>query len=109
MSNHRSETFEPTPKPLSDEDWYEELIEGGVSPLIPQAQVRHRRDLPALLKEYPGKWVAYFGTERLGIGESERELTEKCMQRGLKDNEFLVRAIAPQSELVIDATMWMHI
>ncbi len=56
MSNHRSETLERAPQPLSDEDWYEELIEGGVSPLIAQAQVRHRRDL---LKEHPGKWVAY--------------------------------------------------
>jgi len=98
MLNQQSEISEPTLGPLSDADFYEELIEGGVSPLIAQAQVRHRRDLPELLKEHPGKWVAYFGTERICLGETKRELIEKCVQRGLKDDEFLVRAIAPQSD-----------
>jgi len=109
MSILSSETVEPTPKSLSDEDWYAELIEGGVPPLIARAQVRHRRDLPELLKEHPGKWVAYFGEERIALGENKRELIEKCLERGLRDDEFLVRAIALESDLVIDAAMWMHL
>jgi hypothetical protein len=109
MPNHRSETFEATQQPLSDEDWYRELTEGGVSALLAQAQVRHRRDLPELLKDHPGKWAAYFGEERIALGDTKRQLIEKCVERGLKDDEFLVLAIAKQSDPLIDAAMWMHI
>jgi hypothetical protein len=109
MLKNESEFSEPTQEGLSDEDWFHELVASGVAPIIAQAQIRHRRDLPELLKEYPGEWVAYLGAERLAIGKSERELTETCIHRGLKDDEFLVRAIAKQSELVIDATTWTQI
>jgi hypothetical protein len=109
MLDHGSEVSEPIEEPLSDDDWFRELVAIGVAPLIAQAQVRHRRDLPELLKEHPGEWVAYLGAERLAIGKSERELTEKCIHRGLKDDEFLVRAIAKHSDPVIDATTLMQI
>jgi hypothetical protein len=33
------------------------------------------------------------------------KLSEKCIQQGLRDDEFLVRAIAPQNDTVIDAKM----
>jgi hypothetical protein len=109
MLHHESENSEPTPEPLSDDGWYAELIAGGVSPLMARAQVRHRRDLPELLKEHPGRWVAYFGDERIALGETKRQLVEKCVQLGLKDDEFLVRAIAAESDPEIDASLWMHI
>jgi hypothetical protein len=105
----RSESLQSTREPLSDKAWYDALVENDVSPLIAQARVRHRRDLPALLKEHPGKLVAYSGAERIAIGGTKRELIEKCMQRGLKNDEFLLEAIVPEDDSVIDATMWTHI
>ncbi len=106
-SDLRSSSFQQTPQPASDDYYYSELVRDGVPPLIAEAQVRHRRDLPELLKEHAGTRVAYRGSERLAIGSSERELTLMCMQRGLKDDEFLVRAVVPESEAVIDETMWI--
>jgi hypothetical protein len=105
----RSNNVQPTEASLSDEAWYDVLVENGVSPLIAKARVRHRRDLPALLVEHPGKLVAYSGDERIAIGGTATELVETCMQRGLNDDEFLLEAILPEDDSVIDAAMWAHI
>lgn len=104
-----SDSLQPTRAPLSDQAWYDDLIEHGVPPLIAKARVRLRRDLPALLSEHPGQLVAYCGEERIAIGPTATELVEKCMKRGLKDDEFLLEAIVPEDDSVIDASMWMHI
>ena len=103
------DSLQPTRASLSDQAWYNELIENRVPPLFAKARVRHRRDLPALLSEHPGQFVAYCGEVRIAIRTTATELVEMCMQRGLKDDEFLLEAIIPEDESVIDAAMWAHI
>src|SRR4051794_12322695 len=49
------ESFAETRLPLGEERWLAELIESGVSPMYAKAQVKHRRDLPALLEKYEGQ------------------------------------------------------
>ncbi len=53
------------------------------------------RDLPGLLKtrRNHGKWVAYHGNERIGLGKTQTELYQECFRRGLQRGEFYVGKI----------------
>jgi hypothetical protein len=67
-----------------------------IPPLILEAQEAFRRDLPQLLKERPGQWVAYSGEQRIGFGATQLGLYQECLRRGFKEDEFLVRSIEPE-------------
>ena len=54
------------------------------------------RDLPALLSEQAGKWVAYHGDRRVALGRSNRDLYRRCSRDGLPKDEFVVRRIEPE-------------
>ncbi len=66
--------------------------------LVQQGQDAFHRDLRELLRLYPGKWVAYSGDKRIGIGDTETELYKRCFTMGLKRGQFVVRSIEPQVE-----------
>ena len=60
------------------------------------------RDLPRLIEERPGEWVAYHGDRRIGVAPTKAELYQECLRRGLKRGEFLVRSIeSGMGEVVI--------
>jgi hypothetical protein len=62
--------------------------------LIKEAQQAFHGELPQLLQEHAGgEWVAYRGSQRLGIGRTKTELYRDCLRRGLERGEFLVRQI----------------
>src|SRR5262249_50727083 len=56
------------------------------------------RDLPRLLADQAGKWVAYHGAERLGIAADDTELYELGRQRGLSPQRMLVIGIDPEAD-----------
>jgi hypothetical protein len=58
------------------------------------------RDLPALLDEQAGKWVAYHGAERLGIADDDTDLYELGRRRGLSPQSMLVIGIDPEADQV---------
>jgi hypothetical protein len=68
----------------------------GVSPLIVWADEAFRRDLPQLLSERPGQWVAYHGHQQIGFGPTKQQLYQECLSRGLQRDEFLVLSIEPE-------------
>ena len=77
-------------------------LELGIPPTISRSQAAFRRDLPRLLAERPGQWVAYHGDEQIGFGATKTELYQNCLRRGLKRDEFLVRSVEPEmNEIVI--------
>ena len=39
-----------------------------IPPMVAKSQEAFRRELPELLKNHYGQWVAYHGDERLGLG-----------------------------------------
>lgn len=89
----RAEVFErmagvPQPPPAEE-----------ASSLIPPAMLRSQqgfwRDLPELLKNRRnhGKWVAYHGDERVGLGKTRTELYRHCLERGLRRGEFYIDRI----------------
>jgi hypothetical protein len=65
-------------------------------PIVLEAQEAFRRDLPELLKERHGQWVAYHGARRVGFGASKAALWRECLQQGLED--FLVCRVWPMPE-----------
>jgi hypothetical protein len=82
-------------KRLSDDAWLAEMAQEGVSPVIAQAYVAFRHELPALLDGYREKWVAYRGPERLGFGESKDLLYRHYTSQGISRKELLVRRVRP--------------
>ncbi len=62
-------------------------------PAILEAQATYLRDLPELLKEHRGQWVAYYGTTRIALAATSEALWKECQRQGYR--EFLVRYIEP--------------
>jgi hypothetical protein len=52
------------------------------------------RDLHALLQSHSGQWVTYQGDQRLGFGRTHAELFNRCLQRGYREDAFIVRYIS---------------
>jgi hypothetical protein len=69
--------------------------------LIKQAMLAFWRDLPQLLQERPGQWVAYYGDRQLGFATTHLELWQECIRRGLPPGEFLVRSIEPEDPTLV--------
>jgi hypothetical protein len=61
-----------------------------------QALRTYWRDLPQLLQERPGQWVAYHGDRQLGFAGTRYELWQECLKQGLRPDEFLIRIIEPE-------------
>lgn len=74
-----------------------ELADLKVSPVIAASQAAFAGDLPRLLEERPGQWVAYQGQRQLGFGRSKTELYQQCLRLGFRVGEFVVRRIRPQA------------
>ncbi len=72
-----------------------------IPPQIALAQETFYRDLPRLLQERLGQWVAYHGDRLVGFSKTKTELYRECAQRGLPHDEFLIRSIEPQEEIMI--------
>jgi hypothetical protein len=69
-------------------------IRASTPPEILEAQTAFLRDLPELLKERRGQWVAYYGAKRIGFGETEEALWQECLRQGYQN--FLVRCVWPR-------------
>jgi hypothetical protein len=62
-------------------------------PEILEAQATFMRDLPELLKERRGQWVAYYGTKRISFAPTKPALLEECRRQGYR--HCLTRCIWP--------------
>jgi hypothetical protein len=66
-----------------------------VSPWIREAHEVYERELPQLLQERPGQWVAYHGAERIGFAPTKQEMYQVCRDHGFDLDETLVECIEP--------------
>jgi hypothetical protein len=73
----------------------------GMTPAVVAAYEAFRRELPQLLQTHPGKWVAYSGARRLGLGDTKTDLYQMCLSRGLPRREFIVDRIVPRGEVEV--------
>jgi hypothetical protein len=69
--------------------------EDPIPTLLERSHEAFQRDLNQLLRTHYRQWVAYHGNEQVGFGHSQTELFQKCLNRGLKQDEFIVRSIEP--------------
>jgi hypothetical protein len=63
------------------------------SALALEGEQAFARDLPGLLKERPGQWVAYHGAKQLGFARTSTELYEKCLAEGIPEDDLVVHRI----------------
>jgi hypothetical protein len=54
-----------------------------------------RRELPQLLQDHPGKWVAFHGERQVALHASENEVYEQLKQVGCPLEEVVVRRVEP--------------
>jgi hypothetical protein len=66
--------------------------------LFDEGEAAFLKDLPSLLAEYPGNWVAYCGARQIGVARTKAEAYQACYAHGLKEDEFLVRCVEPRAE-----------
>jgi hypothetical protein len=60
------------------------------------------RDLPRLWAERPGQWVAYQGDRVLDVAAQKHVLYQRCFDRGLSREEFVIFSIeAQETELFL--------
>src|SRR5438270_411226 len=87
----RRHTMNPStsPRPADDEPIR-------VPAAILEAQAAFERDLPRLLKERPGQWVAYRPEGPVLFAATSVELHQECWRRGY--DEIVTRCIEPYPE-----------
>ena len=68
-------------------------IDAMIAPEILEAKEAFERDLPELLLEHDGQWVAYYRSQRIGFGSSMPGLYQQCFQQGYRDKKILVRFV----------------
>jgi hypothetical protein len=73
-------------------------IASPIPPGIRRSQEAYWRDLPKLLKRKSRsrRWVGYHGDERIGFGATSAEVYQKCLRRGLQNDEFYVDRLEPR-------------
>ena len=54
------------------------------------------QDLPQLLAQRPGQWIAYRGSRSIGFADEKHLLYQQCFDDGLQREEFVVFCIEPQ-------------
>jgi hypothetical protein len=92
------EKLEPLREPQGGQDARQEGADrAGLQKAAFEAFIR---ELPALLSEHAGKWVAYHGAERLGIADDDTDLYKLGWQQGLSPQSMLVIGIDPEADQV---------
>jgi hypothetical protein len=94
----------PTPLTPSDvERRRQQVEEWPVLAILPphvwEAEEAFHRSLADLLRNHPGKWVAYQGSTLMEIANSKAEVFHKCQQRGLDVTRLFVRLVAESPEI----------
>jgi hypothetical protein len=69
-----------------------------VPPAVAQGQEAFRRDLPQLLEQYRGQWVAYRGPDRIAVGKTQEAAYQQCLQSGKGKEDFVVLYVEPGAD-----------
>lgn len=68
-----------------------------------RALLAFRRELPELLKQRRGEWVAYHGDRRVGIARTGLELYQECARQGIPFDDFIVTRIELEPPYEVDS------
>ncbi len=79
-------------------------VQAGEKPALgPLALAAFRRDLPRLMEERPGQWVAYHGDQFVGFANTQLELVQQCNCRGYRGRDYIVGCIEPELPDIVDS------
>ena len=98
----RSCDVETLRETTSDEEWLNQMTQFGVAPMIAKAHIKHRHDMPELMRHHAYGWVAYHGDKPLEIGSSQAALYRKYLDQGMDLNELVVLGIGPELPATIE-------
>jgi hypothetical protein len=87
----KAEIYDRIKPPLGSEEGPTEQVPEGIR----RSKEAFVRDLPGLLnrKRWRGRWVLYYGDERIGIARRPDKLLRECSKRGLTDNDFYLGVV----------------
>lgn len=66
-----------------------------MTPIQRQGSAAYKRELGRLLKEAPGKWVAFRGDRQIALADTAQELLKQIEAIGVPRNEIVVRGVEP--------------
>lgn len=70
---------------------------------LTRSQAAFRADLPELLEQHRGEWVAYADGQRVRFGKTQADLYRYCLNElRLSHNRFVVRRVAPELDPQIE-------
>ena len=72
-----------------------EQVPPEIPPGITRSVAAFRRDLPELLNEHAGEWVAYHHEDCVGFGGSKTQLYKECLSH-FGRGEFIVEFVEPE-------------
>jgi hypothetical protein len=81
------------PEPCEEELELPERVPHSNPTCAELADLTFRKNLPRLLAERPGQWVAYHGDLLVGFARTDNELYRRCRAMGIPDEEYIVRPI----------------
>jgi hypothetical protein len=55
-----------------------------------ESRMAFERDLPRLLRQYPGRWVAYHQSKLVEVGRDQAIVYQHCLDLGFDEEEFVV-------------------
>jgi hypothetical protein len=99
IENVRRRAAQPTVAVGCDGTEERKLVNG--SPLAQLAEATFRQQLPQLLTERPGQWVAYHGSQLVGFAKTDIELYRVCRARNIPSAEYIVRPIGEPLDLLL--------
>ena len=97
--------------PASDENrHHDSLPERGVETKIVspteslvQSQRAFHGDLPQLLREHPGRWVAYYKSECVKVGKKQELVYQYCLDQSFDEEDFIVLYVEPMNGLTLSS------
>jgi hypothetical protein len=87
---------------VAESGLYDSMPRLGIPAGIAASRQAFRDELPQLLREHAGQWVAYHRKQCLGFSTSQRALYKECLDRGFSLDEVLVCSIEPDEPIVVD-------
>jgi hypothetical protein len=70
--------------------------------LLEEAMQAFEEDRNRLLKEIPGRWVAFVGKSQVEDAESHAKLLKKCHARGISDAQLFTTQVLPKPDPVYE-------
>ena len=68
-----------------------------------QSQKAFYRDLPQLLRQYPGQWVAYYRSFCVKVGKKQELVYQYCLDQSFDEEDFIVLYVEPMNGLTLSS------